>query len=135
MLVSKLPGPVRYTSSLQPIILMFYAQCLFRTQYLILVWVLCACFNTHPRDHLHIYVQVMRDGRDNMGLVDFAYEDDLLKALDVLDRSEFKNPFDRCESVARACSACQLSAQVMTHCVRSSRCIQAVTWFSSHQQQ
>eukprot|EP00983_Pelagomonas_calceolata_P054439 1143684-Pelagomonas_calceolata.AAC.5 len=31
-----------------------------------------------------------------MGLVDFAYEDDLLTALDKLDKSEFKNPFDRC---------------------------------------
>jgi len=46
-------------------------------------------------------VQVMRDGRDNMGLVDFAYEDDLLTALDKLDKSEFKNPFDRCECSAQ----------------------------------
>jgi hypothetical protein len=43
----------------------------------------------------------MRDGRDNMGLVDFAYEDDLLTALDKLDKSEFKNPFDRCECSAQ----------------------------------
>lgn len=40
--------------------------------------------------------QVMKDGRGNMGLVDFSCLEDMQTALRKLDNSEFRNPFDKC---------------------------------------
>jgi hypothetical protein len=39
-------------------------------------------------------VQVVKDGRGQLGLVDFATLEDMQTALRRLDGSEFKNPFD-----------------------------------------
>jgi hypothetical protein len=39
--------------------------------------------------------QVLKDGSGLMGLVDYASEDDMRRAIRKLDDSEFRNPFDR----------------------------------------